>query len=97
MCSHYYTRARVRVCQDVLHHPRPHRIRPDVACYILKVLPLPEDVVIVAPLPQPGVTVAGRLLEVLNKADQGCVVTSGYEEVNVIRHEAVRNDVKPVA
>jgi hypothetical protein len=43
------------------------------------------------------VTVAGRLLEVLNKADQGCVVTSGYEEVNVIRHEAVRNDVKPVA
>jgi hypothetical protein len=42
-------------------------------------------------------TVARRLLEVLNKADQGCVVTSGYEEVKVIRHEAVRNDLKPVA
>jgi hypothetical protein len=38
-----------------------------------------------------------RLLEVLNKADEGCVVTTGHKEVKVSRHEAVRNDVKPVA
>jgi hypothetical protein len=58
---------------------------------------LPENVVIVAPLPQPGVTVARRLLEVLNKATHGGVVTPGHEEVDVIGHEAVRNDIEPIA
>jgi hypothetical protein len=58
---------------------------------------LPEDVVIVAPLPQAGMTVARRLLEVLNKADEGCIVSSGYEEVDVSRHEAVRNDLNRIA
>jgi len=56
---------------------------------------LPEDVVIVAPLPQPRVTVARRLLEVLNEAAQGCVLTPGHEEVDVIGHEAVRDDLEP--
>jgi hypothetical protein len=58
---------------------------------------LAENVVIVTPLPQPGVTVARRLLEVLNKAAQGCVLTPGHEEVDVIGHEAVRDDPKPIA
>jgi len=39
--------------------------------------------------------VARRLLEVLNKAAQGCVLTPGHEEMEVIWHEAVRNDLEP--
>jgi hypothetical protein len=77
-----------------LNNAGPNRIVPDVTCRRWQVFVRSEHVVIIADLPQRGtmfslVSIAGELFEVANEIWKGRIAFAGYEEVQMIGHEAV--------
>ena len=73
----------------------------NVLGYPIHVFLPPQRVVVVSLLPEwlhsaQTVAVAGNLLELFHEAEEASVITSLDQQVKVVRHEAVREDIHVV-
>ena len=76
--------------------PRPDGVGPYVVRDSSYVLLLAKHMIVIAALPQGTVPKSSRLLEMLNEGHEARVITTHEEQMKMIRHEAVGENLEPV-